>query len=102
MILLSSLIATVEADYLAQSGDAILPSQHNTLAALKTCRTSASPPMQAQCTARDQKGLGHNAGHGQRCICVGCSEARTASLRRVAFDAVRFAHHILRQRPRPT
>jgi len=47
-------------------------------------------------------GLGHNAGHGQRCICVGCGEARTASLRRVAFDAVRFAHHILHQRPRTT
>lgn len=64
MILLSSLIATVEADYLAQSGDAILPSQHNTLAALKTCRTSASPPMQAQCSACDQTQLvPHSCGH---------------------------------------
>ncbi|WP_201092790.1 transposase zinc-binding domain-containing protein, partial [Thiocystis minor] len=53
MILLSAIIATFEADYLAQAGEAILPSQLNALHALKTCRTSASPLMRAQCTACD-------------------------------------------------
>ena len=51
MILLSSIIATFEAEYLAQMGDAILPSQLKAIEALKTCRTSASPVMRAQCTA---------------------------------------------------
>jgi len=45
MILLSAIIATFEADYRAQMGDSILPSQLKALEALKTCRTSASPLM---------------------------------------------------------
>ena len=43
MILLSAIIATFEADYLARYGETILPSQLNALHALKRCRTSASP-----------------------------------------------------------
>ena len=43
MILLSSIIATFEADYLAQYGESSLPSQLKALEAMKRCRTSASP-----------------------------------------------------------
>jgi len=64
MILLSSIIATFEADYLAQVGDAILPSQLKALEALKTCRSSASPMMRAQCSACDHTELvPHSCGH---------------------------------------
>lgn len=49
MILLSAIIATFEADYRAAYGETILPSQLNALHALKSCRTSASPLMRAQC-----------------------------------------------------
>ena len=64
MILLSAIIATFEADYLAQAGEAILPSQLNALHALKTCRTSASPLMRAQCTACDHtEFVPHSCGH---------------------------------------
>lgn len=64
MILLSSIIATFEADYRAQQGDSILPSQLHALEALKNCRTSASPVMRAQCTACDHTELvPHSCGH---------------------------------------
>jgi len=64
MILLSALIATFQADYLAQYADTILPSQHHALAALKSCRTSASPLMRAQCTECDHTQLvPHSCGH---------------------------------------
>jgi hypothetical protein len=64
MILLSAIIATFEADYLAQYGETILPSQRNALVALKTCRTSASPAMRAQCSACDHTQLvPHSCGH---------------------------------------
>ena len=64
MILLSAIIATFEADYLAQIGDAILPSQRNALHALKTCRTSASPLMRAQCEDCGHAELiPHSCGH---------------------------------------
>jgi hypothetical protein len=49
MILLSAIIATFEADYRAAYGETILPGQLNALHALKSCRTSASPLMRAQC-----------------------------------------------------
>lgn len=49
MIRLAELIERFEADYLAQYGDAVLPSQHKALSALKTCRTSAAMLMQARC-----------------------------------------------------
>ncbi len=64
MIRLSSLIETFEADYLAEYGDAVLPSQHRALAALKTCRTSAAPLMQARCERCDHVELvPHSCGH---------------------------------------
>lgn len=64
MILLSSIIATFEADYLAQYGETSLPSQLNALHALKTCRTSASPLMRAQCEECSHAELiPHSCGH---------------------------------------
>lgn len=64
MILLSAIIATFEADYLARYGETILPSQLNALHALKRCRTSASPVMRAQCSACDHTELvPHSCGH---------------------------------------
>ncbi len=64
MILLSAIIASFEADYLIQYGETSLPSQRNALQALKTCRTSASPVMRAQCSACDHTELvPHSCGH---------------------------------------
>jgi len=64
MILLSAIIATFEADYRAQMGDSILPSQLKALHALKTCRTSASPLMRAQCGDCGHSQLvPHSCGH---------------------------------------
>ncbi len=64
MILLSAIIASFEADYLTQYGETSLPSQRNALQALKTCRTSASPVMRAQCSACDHTELvPHSCGH---------------------------------------
>jgi hypothetical protein len=64
MILLSSIIATFEADYLAQYGEKSLASQLNALHALKTCRTSASPLMRAQCEDCGHAELiPHSCGH---------------------------------------
>ena len=64
MIRLSSLIETFEADYLAHYGDAVLPSQHKALSALKICRTSAAPVMQAHCAACDHvEWVPHSCGH---------------------------------------
>ncbi len=64
MILLSSLIERFEADFLAQYQDRILPSHRHALAAMKDCRTSRSPLMQAQCTDCDrQVFVPHSCGH---------------------------------------
>jgi hypothetical protein len=64
MILLSSIIQMFEADFLAQYQDAILPSQRQALAAMKTCRTSLSPLMLAQCSECDhQCFVPHSCGH---------------------------------------
>jgi hypothetical protein len=64
MILLSAIVATFEADYRAQMGESILPSQLNALHALKTCRTSASPLMRAQCEDCGHTQLvPHSCGH---------------------------------------
>jgi len=64
MILLSSLIETFEAPFLAQYGDAIPPLQRQALSAMKNCRTSASPLMQAQCSECDHRVLvPHSCGH---------------------------------------
>lgn len=64
MIRLSSIIQTFEADFLAQYADSILPAQRQALAAMKACRTSASPLMQAQCSECDHSLLvPHSCGH---------------------------------------
>ncbi len=64
MILLSSIIHTFEAEFLAQYQDSILPSHLTALAAMKTCRTSSSPLMLAQCCKCDsQVYVPHSCGH---------------------------------------
>ena len=64
MILLSSIIKTFESEFLARYGDSILPSHRQALAAMKGCRTSGSPLMQAQCTECDhQVFVPHSCGH---------------------------------------
>jgi len=62
MILLSSIIQTFEADFLAQYQG--LPGHRKALAAMKACRTSLSPLLQAQCTECDnQIFVPHSCGH---------------------------------------
>jgi len=64
MILLSSIIETFEAEFLAQYQDAILPSQSFALSAMKRCRTRLSPRMLAQCRACDEQlFVPHSCGH---------------------------------------
>lgn len=64
MILLSSIIQTFEAEYLAQYGDSALPRQLRALAAMKGCRTSASPHMRARCFECEHTLLvPHSCGH---------------------------------------
>jgi hypothetical protein len=64
MIRLSSIIETFEADYLARYGDTLLPGQRKALEALKRCRTSAAPVMQAQCSACEHPlVVPHSCGH---------------------------------------
>jgi hypothetical protein len=64
MILLSSIIATFEAEFLERYQDSLLPSQRQALAAMKHCRTSHSPLMLAQCDDCDsQRFVPHSCGH---------------------------------------
>ena len=49
MILLSSIIQTFSAEFIARYQNSILPGQLKALAAMKDCRTSQSPVMLAQC-----------------------------------------------------
>lgn len=64
MILLSSIIHTFEAEFLAQYQDAILPSHLKALAAMKACRTSSSPLMLAHCSECDSRMfVPHSCGH---------------------------------------
>lgn len=64
MILLSSIIATFEAEFLARYGNELLPGQRQALAAMGRCRTARSPGMQAQCSACDeQRFIPHSCGH---------------------------------------
>lgn len=63
MILLSSLIQTFEADFLAAYQNA-LPSQLNALDAMKKCRTTLSPVMRADCeTCEHQCAIPHCQHH---------------------------------------
>ena len=64
MILLSTIIKLFEAEFLAQYHHSLLPSHLKALAAMKECRTSASPAMLAQCTECDHQVLvPHSCGH---------------------------------------
>ena len=63
MRLLSSIIQTFEAEFLATYQNA-LPSQLKALSALKQCRTTQSPMMLAQCDGCDQQAfIPHSCGH---------------------------------------
>jgi hypothetical protein len=55
MMLLSTIIQTFEAEFLATYQNALLPSQRKALAALKQCRTTQSPVMLANATAAKNK-----------------------------------------------
>lgn len=64
MILLSSLIQTFEAEFLADYQDRLLPGQRQALAAMKQCHTSLSPMMLTQCDDCDsQRLVPHSCGH---------------------------------------
>jgi hypothetical protein len=64
MMLLSSIIQTFEAEYLATYQNALLPSQRKALTALKQCRTTQSPVMLAQCDGCEkQLFIPHSCGH---------------------------------------
>ena len=63
MTLLSSIIQTFEADFLATYPN-VLPSQLNALDAMKKCRTTLSPVMRADCeTCEHQCFIPHSCGH---------------------------------------
>jgi hypothetical protein len=64
MMLLSSIIQTFEAEFLATYQNALLPSQLKALAALKQCRTRHSPVMLAPCDGCEkQVFIPHSCGH---------------------------------------
>lgn len=64
MIRLAAVIDTFEADFLAQYRSRLTSDHHRALAAMKQCRTQASPMMQVQCTGCDhQKLVPHSCGH---------------------------------------
>jgi hypothetical protein len=64
MIRLAAVIDTFEADFLAQYRDRLTSDHHRALAAMKHCRTQASPMMQVQCTGcAHQKLVPHSCGH---------------------------------------
>lgn len=64
MILLSSIIQTFEAEFLAHYQDSILPGHRKALAAMQICRTTQSPVMLAQCDAcESQLFVPHSCGH---------------------------------------
>jgi len=64
MIRLASVIDTFEADFLAQYRDRLTSEHYRALAAIKHCRTQASPMMQVKCTGCEhQKLVPHSCGH---------------------------------------
>jgi hypothetical protein len=64
MIRLAAVIETFEADFLAQYRDQLTPDHYRALAAMKHCRTQASPMMQVKCTeCEHQKLVPHSCGH---------------------------------------
>lgn len=64
MILLSELISIFEAELLSRFAGKLLPGHQRALAAMKDCRTVASPMMLTQCLACNAKALlPHSCGH---------------------------------------
>jgi len=64
MMLLSSIIQTFEAEFLATYQNTLLPSQHKAWTALKQCRTTQSPLMLAQCDGCEKQiFIPHSCGH---------------------------------------
>ncbi len=64
MIRLTTVIDRFEADFLAQYRHRLRPEHTRALAAMKRCRTEASPMMQVQCTGcAQQKRVPHSCGH---------------------------------------
>ncbi len=57
MIRMAQVIDTFEANFLAQYRDRLTSDHHRALAAMKQCRTEASPKMQVQCTECDHRKL---------------------------------------------
>jgi Transposase zinc-binding domain/Putative transposase len=64
MIRLANVIATFETDFRAQYRDRLSPTHYRALAAIKQCRTHASPMMQVKCSGCEhQKLVPHSCGH---------------------------------------
>lgn len=64
MIRLGAVIDTFEADFLAQYRHRLTSDHYRALAAMKQCRTQASPMMQVQCSeCPHQKLVPHSCGH---------------------------------------
>ena len=64
MIRLAAVIDRFETDFLAQYRSRLTSDHHRALAAMKQCRTQASPMMQVQCTGcAQQKLVPHSCGH---------------------------------------
>ena len=64
MIRLAKVIETFGADFLAQYRDRLTSAHYRALAAIKQCRTQASPMMQVQCTGCEhRKQVPHSCGH---------------------------------------
>jgi hypothetical protein len=64
MIRLAAVIETFEADFLAHYRDRLRPEHYRALAAIKQCRTQASPKMQVKCTqCAHQMLVPHSCGH---------------------------------------
>lgn len=64
MIRLASVIESFEADFLAHYRDRLRPEHYRALAAMKHCRTQASPKMQVECSeCAHQRLVPHSCGH---------------------------------------
>ena len=64
MIRLATVIESFESDFLAQYRDRLRPEHTRALAAMKHCRTQASPKMQVKCTeCAHQSLVPHSCGH---------------------------------------
>ena len=64
MITLANLIERFGADYLAQYGNSVLPSQRQALNVMKHCRSNLGPCLLAQCgDCGAQRVVPHSCGH---------------------------------------